>query len=227
MRSGVFLMPKEEGVAEPPARTGFAAFMDIGQDALDAIPVALCVCSPPGEIVRFNRRAAELWGWAPERDTSADRHDDGLRLYTPEGTPLTDDRLPMAALLCGGQSLADKELLIVRPDGTRVPVRLDLEVLAKAGQVQGAIACFRLASAEDDSETALRWNISDLQSIIDRTPFMLVGTGRDLRYRFVSRAYAEMFGLPREAIVGKSIRGGSRGAGLQRHSSLYRTGSPG
>src|SRR5207253_7843193 len=41
--------------------------------------------------------------------------------------------------------------------------------------------------------------------IINRTPFMLTRCTRDLRYRFVSRAYAEMLGRPMEEISGKPI----------------------
>jgi PAS domain S-box-containing protein len=44
-----------------------------------------------------------------------------------------------------------------------------------------------------------------LEAIIDRTPFMLTRCGADLRYRFVSPAYAEMLGRKPEDVVGKRI----------------------
>jgi PAS domain S-box-containing protein len=44
-----------------------------------------------------------------------------------------------------------------------------------------------------------------LQSVINRTPFMLVRCSRDLRYRFVSLAYAQLVGTRREQVVGKTI----------------------
>lgn len=46
---------------------------------------------------------------------------------------------------------------------------------------------------------------AELQDIIDQTPFMLTRCTRDLRYRFVSRAYAEMLGRTPEAVAGKPI----------------------
>lgn len=46
---------------------------------------------------------------------------------------------------------------------------------------------------------------AELQDVIDRTPFMLTRCTRDLRYRFVSRAYAEMLGRKPEDVAGKSI----------------------
>jgi len=41
--------------------------------------------------------------------------------------------------------------------------------------------------------------------VINRTPFMLVRCSRDLHYRFVSQAYAQLVGVRREEILGKTI----------------------
>ena len=46
---------------------------------------------------------------------------------------------------------------------------------------------------------------AELESIINHTPFMLTRCTRDLRYRFVSRAYAEMIGRSPEEVAGKPI----------------------
>lgn len=46
---------------------------------------------------------------------------------------------------------------------------------------------------------------TELQKIIDATPFMLIRCNRDLRYLFVSHAYAAMLGLRPEEILGKQI----------------------
>jgi len=44
-----------------------------------------------------------------------------------------------------------------------------------------------------------------LHSVINRTPFMLVRCTRDLRYRFISDAYAQTMGRHRNEIIGKTI----------------------
>jgi len=44
-----------------------------------------------------------------------------------------------------------------------------------------------------------------LETIINRTPFMLTRCGQDLRYRFVSSSYAQMVGLQPSEITGKSL----------------------
>jgi PAS domain S-box-containing protein len=54
-------------------------------------------------------------------------------------------------------------------------------------------------------EEALRSKEAELQAIITRTPFMLTRCTRDLRYRYVSRAYAKMAGRTPDQIAGKPI----------------------
>src|SRR6266705_4683995 len=53
------------------------------------------------------------------------------------------------------------------------------------------------------AEEVLRAKEAELEAIIKRTPFMLTRCTRDLRFRFVSRTYAEMLGRPAEEISGK------------------------
>jgi PAS domain S-box-containing protein len=55
------------------------------------------------------------------------------------------------------------------------------------------------------AEEALREKEAELELIITQTPFMLTRCTRDLRYRYVSRAYADMLGRKQEHIAGKSI----------------------
>jgi PAS domain S-box-containing protein len=55
------------------------------------------------------------------------------------------------------------------------------------------------------TEEALRAREAELESIIYRTPFMLIRLSRDLRYRFISQAYAQMIGRRPEEVVGKPI----------------------
>jgi PAS domain S-box-containing protein len=51
----------------------------------------------------------------------------------------------------------------------------------------------------------LRAKEAELEAIINQTPFMLTRCTRDLRYRFVSRAYADMIGRSPGEVAGKPI----------------------
>lgn len=55
------------------------------------------------------------------------------------------------------------------------------------------------------TEEALRAKEAQLRLITDITPVMLTQCSRERRYRFANRAYAEVFGLKPEQIVGKPI----------------------
>ena len=56
------------------------------------------------------------------------------------------------------------------------------------------------------AEEALRTKEAELKAVINRTPFMLTRCSRDLHYRFVSRAYAEMLDrAPEEIVPGKPL----------------------
>ena len=63
----------------------------------------------------------------------------------------------------------------------------------------------QLANKLRENEASLRDKEAELQSIIYRTPFMLLRLSPDLRYRFISHAYAEMIGRRPEEVIGKPI----------------------
>jgi PAS domain S-box-containing protein len=55
------------------------------------------------------------------------------------------------------------------------------------------------------AERALREKEAELEQVITQTPFMLTRCTRDLRYRYVSEAYAKMFARAPADFVGKKI----------------------
>jgi PAS domain S-box-containing protein len=63
----------------------------------------------------------------------------------------------------------------------------------------------QLAKKLRENEASLRDKEAELESIIYRTPFMLIRLDRDLRYRFISQAYLEMTGRRPEQVIGKRL----------------------
>ena len=63
----------------------------------------------------------------------------------------------------------------------------------------------QLAKKLRENEASLRDKEAQLESILYRTPFMLIRLDRDLRYRFISHAYLEMTGRRPEQVVGKRL----------------------
>jgi PAS domain S-box-containing protein len=187
-------------------RQGLKAFVEIEQSALDAIPTGLCVCRADGTLARYNRRAITLWGRAPRLDDPSEIGAGNFRRYTPQGAPLCFAATPVATTLSTGKPVVSAELIIERPDNTRVPVLMNVAPLYDGkGQVDGAVCSFQELTERKRAEEALRASAAELQSVINRTPFMLVRCGRDLRYRFVSEAYAHHIGYGRNEVIGKTI----------------------
>ena len=188
------------------APSGIDVFIKIDQAALDAIPTALCVCTAEGALVRYNRRAVELWGRALPLGDPNQHHGSGFRRYQADGAPLPFAATPVATVLRSGQPVMGAEVIIEQPDGSRVPVLMNVAPLkSKSGRVQGAVCSFQTLTERKRIEEALRASEAELQSVINRTPFMLVRCSRDLHYRFVSQAYAQLVGVRRDQIVGKTI----------------------
>ena len=63
----------------------------------------------------------------------------------------------------------------------------------------------QLAKRLRENELSLRDKEAQLESILYRTPFMLIRLDRDLRYRFISQAYLEMTGRRPEQVMGKRL----------------------
>jgi PAS domain S-box-containing protein len=63
----------------------------------------------------------------------------------------------------------------------------------------------QIAKKLRENEASLRDKEAQLESIIYRTPFMLIRLDKDLRYRFISHAYLEMTGRRPEEVVGKRL----------------------
>src|SRR5579885_2685051 len=189
-----------------PRSASLKDFAAIAQSILDAVPVGFCVCRADTSLVRYNRRAVELWGDALPLDDPQVFASSAFRRYRADGEPLNFDSSPVVRALHSGERVIGAELVIGRPDGSRVPVLMNVAPLEDSrGRVEGAICSFQELTERKRAEEALRASEAELQSVINRTPFMLVRCSRDLRYRFVSDAYAQLLAQPRDNILGKSI----------------------
>ncbi|HZR60375.1 MAG TPA: PAS domain-containing protein [Xanthobacteraceae bacterium] len=183
-----------------------AAFLEVEQSVLDAVPAGLCVCDAEGLLRRYNTRAQALWGRAPQCDDPAEIDTGMFRRFASDGSPLPFAATPVGVALRTGATLLDAELAIERPDGSRIPVLMSVAPLKDAaGRVEGAVCSFAEFTERKRAEDELRASEAELQTVINRTPFMLVRCSRDLRYRFISQAYAEWVGRPREEVLGKTI----------------------
>ena len=122
---------------------GSEATPNLTDQLLDLLPAAIYVCAPDGTILRFNQRAAELWGRAPLLSDPRDRFCGSYRMYRLNGDSLPHDKCPMADILRNGIPVIDQEVVIERPDGSRGVALVNIRPLKDpAGNLTGAVNCF-------------------------------------------------------------------------------------
>jgi len=107
-------------------------------------PMAVYSCNADGEIQNFNRRAADLWGREPTPGDTDVLFCGSFELYRPDGSFMPHEQCPMADVLSGKISEArDAEVLIERPDGSRISCIVNIRTLKNhRGEITGAINCF-------------------------------------------------------------------------------------
>src|SRR5436853_5497666 len=165
-------------------------------DLYDFAPIAYVSFDRAGRIEEANLAATELL--SEPRD---------LLIGRPFAFYVADlDSLLRHLLYCRtSQQQVKTELLLKSRKGEKIPALLlstPITSTTRNGALlfQTAIIDLRERKA---AEEALRAKEAELEQIVTQTPFMLTRCSRDLHYRYVSRAYAQMPGPPPDEIAGQ------------------------
>ena len=166
------------------------------------LPFAACVCEAPGGVVLgYSPRAATLWGRQPDPGDPAVRFCGSLRLFRCDGTPLAHSEGPMAAVLRGGRA-CEEDLVIERPDATRVTVRVEVVPLHDAARcLVGALSIFH-GGRQIDEDLSIREAL--YRAIMEDQPEFVCRFGPDGALTFANDAYCRYFGLHRGEVIGKA-----------------------
>jgi PAS domain S-box-containing protein len=122
----------------------------------EQLPFAIYVCDREGLVLRFNRRAAELWGRSPKLRDLDERFCGSYRMFRPDGSLLPHDQCPMADVLHTGVSVREQEVHIERPDGSRGIAIVDIEAVKDSGgNIIGAVNCFQDITERKRSEAQI------------------------------------------------------------------------
>jgi PAS domain S-box-containing protein len=122
----------------------------------EQVPFAIYVCDRNGLVLRYNRRAAELWGRSPKLSDPNERFCGSYRMFRPDGSLLPHHKCPMADVLRSGISVREQEVHIERPDGTRGIAFVDIEAVKDIdGNIIGAVNCFQDITERKRSEAQI------------------------------------------------------------------------
>ena len=135
----------------------FRALFELG-------PVAVYSCDASGVIREFNRRAVELWDRAPALGDTDERFCGSFKLFGPDGSFMPHEQCPMAEVISGKIPAArDAEMLIERPDGSRVTVIVNVRPLKnERGEITGAINCFYDITERKEAEQRQHFLMKEL-----------------------------------------------------------------
>jgi PAS domain S-box-containing protein len=168
----------------------------------EQLPFAVYICDRDGLVLRYNRRAAELWGRSPELGDPDERFCGSYRIFRPDGSPLAHHQCPMADVLRTGISVRQQEIHIERPNGSRGIALVDIEpVLDSDGNIVGAVNCFQdITQRKRDEEAAQRF-----AAIVESSDDAIVGKDLDGIITSWNRGAERIFGYLTEEVVGKPI----------------------
>jgi PAS domain S-box-containing protein len=180
---------------------------------LDTLPTAAYACDREGRITYCNGRAVQLWGREPHLNDPVNRYCGAFRLYSASGEPTAHDQCWMARALETGQNVSGQEIVIERPDGSRVTVLAHASLVRNAaGEIVGAInllidiSDYKRAdiTAAKRAADELRYSEERFARFTRHLPGLAWIKDLEGRYLFINDAAERAFQKPRAEICGRT-----------------------
>ncbi|NEK18395.1 PAS domain S-box protein [Rhizobium leguminosarum] len=186
--------------------TEYEALVAAAPTVLEAIPGAVYVCDHDGWLVRFNKEASKLWGRTPAIDEAKHRFCGSHRLFRLDGTPLSPNECPMAEAVKTGVATQNAEVVMERPDGSRIVALVNIRPLRDhRGRIQGAVNCFQDISERKALEGEVRSRAADLDDFFENSAIGLhIVSGEGIILR-ANKAELSLLGYDAGEYVGRHI----------------------
>jgi len=163
---------------------------------------AYAVRAPDGVIMWFNSRATELWGRTPVVGDTDERFCGAYKLHCADGSPIAHCDTPVAAALRTGTAVHEQEVVIERPDGTRITVSVHIDpVRDKEGAIVGVVNFFHDITERKQAER----NTGLLAAIVGFSEDAIVSKNLDGIITSWNESAERMFGYTAEEAVGQHI----------------------
>jgi PAS domain S-box-containing protein len=121
--------------------SGSPCLLSTPPSLLEFFPGAIYACDAAGRILWFNRKAADLWGRAPNIGDDTELFC-GSYKWLLNGRQIKREETPMAFVLKAGAAVHGVDGTIERPDGSQIAAVMHIEpVKDVAGKLIGAMGC--------------------------------------------------------------------------------------
>lgn len=169
-------------------------------ELVDNLPIAIYTCDRDGFVTSFNQAAVKLWGRTPVigKDTCCGT----LETFHLNGEPVKFDNCPMARSLKEGIAIEGDEMIIQRPDGTKVNVMsYPVPAFDAEGELIGAVNTLIDITEQKNGETKQAM----LAAIIESSEDAIVSKTLDGIITTWNYSAEKMFGYSEAEMIGKSI----------------------
>src|SRR5262245_4980846 len=137
--------------------TSTSQHRELFADFLETLPAAVYACDAQGLITQYNEHAAQLWGRRPALKDPIDRFCGSFHLYHSDGNPMHPEDCWTALALRNQKVYRGHEIIIERPDGTRVMALAHASPIHDShGKLTGAVNVLVDISKRKASEESLR-----------------------------------------------------------------------
>lgn len=173
---------------------------------LNLLPSAVYVCDAAGVIVSYNQKAVELWGRTPQKGDKDERFCGSYKLYYSNGEYLPHDQTPVVACLKDGLPRENMEVMIERPDHSKIMVRVNIvPIKDESGKVLGMINSFYDITEEKRVQKEIDWKTRQLQDYVDNAAIGLHWVDEKGIIIWANKAELNLLGYTEDEYIGHHI----------------------
>jgi PAS domain S-box-containing protein len=189
-------------VGESPDNARTALINPQFQLLLEKLPSGAYTCDAEGLITYYNQAAVRIWGRAPKLNDPVDRFCGSMKLYSISGAAIEHDQCWMALALREQREYDGQEIVVERPDGTRVTALAHANPLHDdSGRLLGAVN-FLVDITESVKSGEVR---ALLASVVESCNDAIVTKTLDGRILSWNKGAERLFGFPAHEAIGAPI----------------------